>query len=296
VSRRGRGPRPRKAAGPVAGSLFALALWALVAHNSGSGWVQALGCLLAGFVVVGLLGPGFAVARIAVSVRSNPPDATSGHPVVVVLHTSRPARLECTNPRSERAAAGAGEVALEVVPDRRGELRELDVVVSSAAPFGLLWWTRRVRVALARPLWVAPTPRSPDPALVVGAASGSAIEQHRPRPGRVGEPRGVRPYEPGDLRHMVHWPATAHRGELMVREAEHPGAAVPQVRVLLPDNGPAGDAVAGRALGTVLMLLQRSSPVMVTTFERDGPHTEPVYGPTDARRRLARAVAPGPTR
>ncbi len=296
MSGRGRAPRPRKAAGPIAGSLFALGLWAIVAHNSGSGWVQALGCLLAGFVVVGLLGPAFAVSRVAVAVRSNPIDATSGHPVAVVLHTNRPARLECTSPRSEQPAAGSGAVSLEVVPTRRGPLGELHLVVSSAAPFGLLWWTRRVRVPLARPLWVAPTPRAPDPALVVGAASGSAFEQHRPRPGRVGEPRGVRGYEPGDLRHMVHWPATAHRGHLMVREAEHPDAAVPEVRVLLPDNGPAGDAVAGQALGTVLALLQRSSPVMVSTIERDGPRTEPVYGPADARRRLARAVAPGLTR
>ncbi len=129
--------------------------------------------------------------------------------------------------------------------------------------------------------------------MLVPSAAGGALERPHPRDGRFGEPRGVRPYEPGDPRRSVHWPASAHRGELMVREAERPEAAVPEVRVVLPDDGPAGDALAGQALGTVLSLLERSSPVMVSTTEREGPKTEPVYGPVDARRRLARAVAGG---
>jgi hypothetical protein len=83
----------------------------------------------------------------------------------------------------------------------------------------------------------------------------------------------------------------------MVREAERAEAAVAQVWVSLPDDGPAGDAVAERALGTVLVLLSRSSPVMLATTEREGARVEAVYSTRDAGRRLARAVAgPGERR
>jgi uncharacterized protein (DUF58 family) len=291
VTLRGRRPRPAKATGPIIASLLTVLGWAAVAHNSGSGWVQAMGCLLAGFAVVGLLGPGVATARLRVSVTANPTDATLGHPVTITLVGRAPMRVEAIEPPGPLTIVTPGSGHLELVPARRGALREVVLAVDSAAPFGLLWWRKRVVVALAREMWVAPVPGRPDPALVYGAEPGSALEQHRPRDSRSGETRGVRPYVAGDPRRLVHWPATAHRGELMIREAERPDAAVPQVRVTLPDDGAAGDAAAARAMATVLELLARSAPVMLTTVERDGLHSEVVYGPTEAGRRLARAVA-----
>ncbi len=289
MSPTGRGPRPERAAGPLAGSLVALGLWALVAHNSGSGWMQALGCLLAGFVAVGLLGPALAVTRVRVRAESNPAEATEGQPASVLVRTSAPVRVRVAHDGG--ATAGSGVLAIEVVAQRRGPVEHLDLELSSAAPFGLVWWRRRVRIPLARPLWVAPAPGAFDPSFVVGGAPGAALDSPRPRDGRVGEPRGVRPYVPGDPRPLVHWPATAHRGELMVRETERPEAALPRVRVALPDDGPAGDEAARRALGTLLALLASGSAVVVSTIERDGARTGPVYDPSDARRRMARAVA-----
>jgi uncharacterized protein (DUF58 family) len=291
VRPRGGPPRPAKATGPILGSLVALLAWAAAAHNSGSGWVQALGGLLAGFVAVGLVGPAFAAARGRVLVEANPADATSGQPVTISVRANAPLRIEPVAPKGEVALIGPGTGRLELVPDRRGPISAVTVVVGSAAPFGLLWWRKRLVVPLARPLWVAPVAGPPDPAMLAGSTVGAVLERHQPRDARFGEPRGVRPYEAGDPRHLVHWPATAHRGELMVREAERPEAAVPEVWVVLPDDGPEGDVVAQRALGTVLALLARTQPVMLATIERDGSRVEPVYGPTDAGRRLARAVA-----
>jgi uncharacterized protein (DUF58 family) len=291
VSTRGRRPRPTKAAGPIVTSLVALIAWAAVAHNSGSGWVQALGCLLAGFAVVGLFGPGLATARLQVHVANNPTDATVGHPVTIELDVHAPMRVELIEPPGKTTVLAPGSRRLELMPARRGLLSEVVLAVGSAAPFGLLWWRKRVVIALPRALWVAPSPDQPDATMILGAEAGAAIERARPRDSRTGEPRGVRPYVSGDPRRHVHWLATAHRGELMVREAERPDAAVPQVRVLLPDNGPAGDAVAARGMATMLGLLARTSPVILTTIERDGLRTEAVYRALEAGRRLARAVA-----
>jgi uncharacterized protein (DUF58 family) len=291
VTPRGGWPRPTKAAGPILGSAVALLGWTAVAHNSGSGWVQALGGLLAGFVVVGTAGPAVAVARGRVSVETNPADATAGRPVSIGVRANAPLRIEAVAPPGPAALVGRGAGRLEMVPARRGPLTEITIVVASAAPFGLVWWRRRVVIALARPLWVAPLAGPPDPALLAGSTSAAILDRQVPRDARAGEPRGVRPYEAGDPRHQVHWPATAHRGELMVRESERPDAAVPEVWVVLPDDGPAGDAVAERALGTVLTLLARTAPVMLATIERDRSRVEPVYSPAEAGRRLARASA-----
>jgi uncharacterized protein (DUF58 family) len=271
--------------------MVALCGWAAVAHNSGSGWVQALGGLLAGFVVVGLGGPAIATARLRVAVLANPTDTTAGHPVTIEVRAGAPLRLQAVVPPGPVAMIGSGAGRVELVPARRGPLREVTLVLGSAAPFGLSWWRKTVVVPLARPLWVAPVSGTPDPGMLAASTPGATLDHRRPRDARVGEPRGVRPYVAGDPRRLVHWPATAHRGELMVREAERPEAAVPEVRVVLPDDGPEGDAVAERALGTVLALLARSSPVMLATAEADGLRTEAVYGPADAGRRLARAVA-----
>lgn len=288
---RGGRPRPTHSTGPVLGSVLTLCGWAAVAHNSGSGWVQALGCLLAGFVVVGLGGPAIATARLGVTVVANPSDTTAGHPVTVEVRASAPLRIQAVVPPGPIATIRSGAGRLGLVPARRGPIREVTVALGSAAPFGLSWWRKTVVVPLARPLWVAPVPGPPDPKMFSASVSAASPDRDRPRDARVGEPRGVRPYEAGDARRLVHWPATAHRGELMVREAERPDAAVPELEVVLPDDGPEGDAVAARALGTLLALLARSSPVMLSTTEEDGGRTEAVFGPADAGRRIARAVA-----
>jgi uncharacterized protein (DUF58 family) len=275
------------------GTVVALVAFAAVAHNSGSGWVQAMGSLLAGFAVAGLGGPGLACGRLRLSVVTNPTDATAGQPLEIEVATNAPARIEAVTPHGHTTTIGASTGRVQLVPARRGPLLWVTLEVASAAPFGLLWWHKRVVVPLARPLWVAPVPGPPDAAMLTHSATPADLDRHRPRDARVGEPRGVRPYMAGDPQRLVHWPATAHRGELMVREAERPEAAVPEVRVILPDDGPEGDAVAGRGLGTVVALLTRSSPVMLATTERDGPRHEAVYTRADAARRLARAVSPG---
>jgi len=296
VRPRGGLPRPTKVVGPIVGTVVALVAFAAVAHNSGSGWVQAMGSLLAGFAVAGLGGPGLACARLRVSVVTNPTDATASQPLEIEVATTAPARVEAVAPHGQATTIGAGTGRVRLVPARRGPLLWVTLEVASAAPFGLLWWHKRVVVPLARPLWVAPVPGPPDAAMLSHPTAQAELDRHRPRDARVGEPRGVRPYAAGDPQRLVHWPATAHRGELMVREAERPEAAVPGVRVVLPDDGPEGDAVAGRGLGTVVTLLTRSSPVMLATTERDGPRHEAVYTRADAARRLARAVSAGAAR
>jgi uncharacterized protein (DUF58 family) len=273
----------------VAGSVFSLGAWAAVAHNSGAGWVQALGALLAAFLLVGLVAPALVVRRARCTATAGPADATAGSPAVLELVVSAPLRLVPLDPPGPELVTGRRQaVAVSVVPPARGVRSRVTVEVASAAPFGLLWWTKRVEVQLPRALHVAPKVGAPDQTGML--EENSAGEDARRVDARVGEPRGVRQYQPGDLRHWVHWPATAHAGVLMVREMETPAARPVRVLGLLPDDPAAAEGVAERVLGTVQALVNTGRAVVLVTAEPTGVLDAPVEGVADAGRRLARAL------
>ncbi len=64
--------RPLAWFAPVVGSVVAVVAWAGVAHSSGSGWVQAVGALLAAVLITGLVAPLFPARRADVRCTSCP--------------------------------------------------------------------------------------------------------------------------------------------------------------------------------------------------------------------------------
>jgi uncharacterized protein (DUF58 family) len=160
--------------------------------------------------------------------------------------------------------------------------------VASCAPFGLLWWAREIEVPLPRPLHVAPRLGPPGPS--------DATRHHDTgdSPWRVssgvGEPRGVRPFEAGDSRRSVHWPATSHVGVLMVRERERQTEEPVVIEVVLPSDPAAAETESERVMGVVAACLLRRQPVVLGTWEADGRCLRPVRDRIDLGRRLARAV------
>ena len=155
-------------------------------------------------------------------------------------------------PDAPRARAGHA-------PTRRPRrLRPVVLEVATAAPFGLLWWRKTVEVdpprvaPRRRRAWVGPCP--------LPAWSRAHHRRRAPLDSavQVGEPRGVRPYRPGDPRRCVHWPATAHRGELMVREMERPDRRARAVEVHAARRPRRRRAPGGRAMATVVALVDRA--------------------------------------
>jgi uncharacterized protein (DUF58 family) len=269
--------------------VLALGAWVAVAHNSGSGWVQSLGALLAGFLLVGLVAPAAMVRRARCSIVASPTDAVAGRPTAVTMAFSVPVSVRFLVPPGPEVSTGRlSPCAVPLVPDRRGVHDRCVVQIAGAAPFGILWWTKRVTLDLPWPLAVAPVTGRPDAAeFVDGSGAGDDL---RRIPDRVGEPRGVRPYRPGDRRHWVHWPATAHVGSMMVREMESPQTRPVSVRAILPADPEAAEPVAERALGTVGELLGAGRSVVLVTAEPGGIVERPVGSTADAGRRLASAL------
>jgi uncharacterized protein (DUF58 family) len=273
-----------------------VALWWLVAHNGGAGWVQFLGDLVFGTLVVGIVGPGVVVARARVEVRSAPADAVAGMPVDVRVEANTRLRVRPVAPPGVEVFVGpagwrgSADERVALVPVRHGVHESLTLDIASAAPFALQWWTRRVQVPLPAALLVSPRRGRPLPPTRSPQEDAGEVRE-RPRI-EAGLPRGARPYAPGDSRRLVHWRATAHTGAVMVRELEHPSAGPVLVSVDLPDDPDEAERVAERALGTVMGLLESGAPVLLGTHERSGPVLGPVADRRGAGRRLARAVAP----
>jgi uncharacterized protein (DUF58 family) len=289
--------RPDRPFVPIASAVTVVLGWGVVAHNSGAGWVQALGDVVAGTLLLGILGPAFVLARARLRVTSVPTDATAGLPLEIQTVSSSRVRFSPVHPPGPACFIGpagapspAGGDVVTLLPRLRGVVSWISVDVATAAPFGLLWWRRRVRLELPSELHVGPKLGPPE-TLPRREEDRSGDSAHR-SPRDIGEPRGVRPYRPGDSRRWVHWPATAHSGDLMVREMEGPTEEPVVVVVTLPPDEDAAEVVAERAFGTLVALFDRGTSVFLTTLEAAGTCTGAVADRRSAGRRLARAVAP----
>jgi uncharacterized protein (DUF58 family) len=273
---------------PVVASAAALGIWLIIAHDAGAGWVQAVGALVAGALVVGMLAPGAFVARARCRVVAAPYDASAGLPVTLEVWTSAPVELQPVDPPGPAVTTGRrGSSTLDVRSEHRGVIDRCTLTIASAAPFGMLWWTRTVVVPLPHPLAVAPRvgvqvrrPRAEDRFAHTAIAG----------PGDSGDPRGVRPYEHGDRRTLVHWPATAHTGSLMVRESERPGRRSAVVDGRLPADLLQAERQAERVMADVDALLRSGVHVVLETAEPEGDVVAAVTSLHAAGRRLALAL------
>ncbi len=289
--------RPARPWAPIAAGVLITGLWWLVAHNAGSGWVQVLGDLVFGAILIGIVGPFVVVTRARVTVASAPGDGTAGVAVPVSVVSRSRLRVRPLSPPGlesfigPRGRRGPVDEAVTLVPVGRGVHDSVELDIASAAPFALQWWTRRVTLPLPAALHVSPRCGRAQP-VPLRPDDGTGDMLDRPRSDE-GVPRGARPYAPGDSRRLVHWRATAHTGRLMVRELEQPAAEPVTITVELPRDPDAAERVAEGALGSVVALLERGAPVLLGTTEVSGPVLGAVADRRGAGRRLARAV-PGP--
>jgi uncharacterized protein (DUF58 family) len=267
-----------------------------IARSTGSGWVVVLMCGVAGSLVVAVVAPVVAVARTALSVDT-PRDATVGRPLAVALSVPTGGgglKVRLVDPPGDWVAVdppAEGEVL--VTPARRGVVDVVEVELRSAGPLGLVWWRRRVPVRLAAPLEVGPTPVEMSVAEVARAGGTGPDAAFR---GRAGHElvRSVRDYAVGDPLRLVHWPATARTGGLVVKELEDPELPRLAIVVDLRGAGASAEEAASRAAGLASAALRDGVPVTLLTVERGGPVAGPVATALEAGRRLARAVAGEP--
>lgn len=262
------------------------------ARTTGAGWLLVILCALAGVLLVGCVWPRLGLARIRVA-ASAPRDATVGEPFPLTLrvrHAGLGVRILPVSPAGEPTAAlGDCEMSTDAVPDRRGIVNAIELELASAAPFGLVWWRRRITVGLDHAIEVAPRqglgtlPSPPGGALGEVATTSAGIGGD--------QVRGVRDYTPGDPLRHVHWPATARRGAIVVKEFEQPERPRLEIVVDLRGSAQAAEHAAEHAMGVVCDALRQGIDVTLCTAEAGGPRRAVVKSRVDAGRRLARATA-----
>ena len=210
----------------------------------GFGIVALIFARLFGTQEVALLGGAFVAAAVLarawvgltggphVALRTLPPFAHAGERVRVLVEL-RP--LE--GARSGRAAfreAGGGPVcalrphtagglrslrgSYELGPLERGLLELGPAELVREDPFGL---ARRVDVTRGSTALTVLAPPLELSEPVLGSDGDVAFARHGLRSGGH-ELHGVREHQPGESLRGVHWPATAHRGRLMVKELDDP--------------------------------------------------------------------------
>lgn len=117
-----------------------------------------------------------------------------------------------------REPLSATRVGYDLTPPRRGRFEVGPFTVTMTDPFGLACGTQRA--GHAQTVTVVPQVQSlPESGLTIAEAEGSArLVQHR----AVGSDHDVttRAYRTGDALRRVHWRASAHHGDLMVRQEE----------------------------------------------------------------------------
>ena len=271
----------------------------LVGRASGAGWVVVLLCALAASVVVGTVWPLITLLRVHVEVVDSPSDATAGSAVRFSVRVSRAGpgvrlRLRGAGVQCEwMGAVGTCQGEMIVTPTRRGIVAQVEGELAGAGPLGLVTWSRRQVVALPRAMEVGPAPAavSLDEAVGIGPRAAEAI-----LPGGTGHEtmRGLRPYAVGDPVRIVHWPATARWGEVIVKELEDPAARELVIVVDLQGEPDRAEAAASLAAGLAGAGLRSGLPVSLLTAERSGPRAGSVVSAVQVGRRLARAVATAP--
>lgn len=274
-----------------------------IARTTGSGWVVALMVGIGATLAAATSLPLVSGRRLVVRLEA-PADATATRP----LHLRATASGRARGVRLRVHGVDAGEVVLdapssgtlEVVPQRRGVLDGLVVELVAAAPLGLVLRRRWRRCPLQPPVAVGPLPL--DTTLSVPSLPGGAADDGVAVAGDDPElTRSAREYVVGDPLRLVHWPATARTGSLMVRELEAPATQRLVVVVDLRDgDGDAVEAAASRAAGLALAALRSGVPLVLCTAEAAPGAaggtvavTRAVGSTVEVGRRLARAV-PGP--
>jgi uncharacterized protein (DUF58 family) len=292
---------PVTSQGPGDLTLASIVLFTLGAYGVAAGAatgeqaVVAVGIFAFTLFVVGIVWPVASLSRLEVEVVA-PSDATVGESVDLrVTINGKCARLDVRvlDPSGSwwsTSAPTSGSVPH--VASRRGVFGYVRVQLRSSAPIGVFVRTRTMRVQLPAPTTVAPRARLTGPMLGPVPDEMFATANSRLTRGGGDTVRSVRPYVPGDPARLVHWPTSARRGELVVREHEPPPAV--GVALVVDLRGANPEAAATVAMGIGSATLAAGGIVWCCTSEDGVEVSEIIADVRDLGRRLARATAGQP--
>jgi uncharacterized protein (DUF58 family) len=285
--------------------LFTLGAYGVAAGAaSGEQSVVAVGVFAFALFLIGIVWPIVALSGVDLEAWTRPDVTVDERYEVNVRLSGRCSRVEvrfADLPGDAWVTASPATGVLPRVASRRGVYRVLRFELRSSAPLGVFVRSRLVRAELPYELTVAPRPAVLLPTTAPVAHSlrerpldASVAIASSSSPGGGDTVRAVRPYVSGDAARLVHWPTSARRGTLVVREHEPPPTI--GIALVVDLNGYPDDAeeAASRAAGIGRATLAAGGALWCCTSESSGPVSARVLDPLDLGRRLARAGAGPP--
>jgi uncharacterized protein (DUF58 family) len=293
----------RRALGLIGGALLLF----FAGTNIQSGWLFVLSSLLLGATAGGALFPLSMVRGLHVERRA-PPEAFVGDEVPVDLMVENHARgtrlsVVIRDPQVAPTAVfvpaiRAGEqMSIRTVrlATRRGVVEAAPVEIASTAPFGMAEARRTIGSSGRIVIFPRVVPLD---ALrfFEGAADRSSLLGPGAQRGDGQEFLGVRDYRHGDSLRNVHWPSTARRGTLVVKEMEleRPGSLL----IIVDTWGDGGtgetalDLCCTVAASVAMEALGTGHDVLLAAAQ--GGHAAPArMGRHEALTALAGLAAPG---
>ncbi|TDD69618.1 DUF58 domain-containing protein [Jiangella aurantiaca] len=191
------------------------------------------------------------------------------------------------------------DVTYAIDPVVRGRYKVGPLTVRVTDPFGMV----ELRRAFSDfgTLIVTPTVHQLPPVRLVGEWSGSGESRPRAIAAAGEEDATIRAYRIGDDMRRVHWRATAHHGELMVRREEQPWQSRATILLDTRTSGHTGEGIdsslewsvtAAASIG--VHLAERGYAVRLATDHGSAVSTnwhDPASGPGDAKVSLLDALA-----
>lgn len=260
-----------------------------IALIQGAGWVQALDILFLTFVVIAAIWPYWSTRHISLSSYVVASYVQVGQRTTLEVWSDKPCRMKV------RAAASVPHILkwdarsenfraqLDWIPTLRGKYRTIRLEVFQAGPFGLLAWESLWEVPLLDTVWVAPALGSPQAFIEEDVGGEVRVRDER-------DEYNIREYVFGDLLNDVHWPASAHAGQMMVKEYP-PGGRIVHMNVVLDTDPIEAEIKASNAMAWGHQILQQADSLWLTTHQEDGRrHSALVRQSEELGLQLAKAI------
>jgi uncharacterized protein (DUF58 family) len=242
--------------------------------TTGSRWLTTLAALIVVAVIADGVVSWITLRRVRLHALA-PADGRVGEPGQVVVTVTAPKAPVTVRSAIDTASDPVmcdrrGRATMTVIPHRRGVFHHAVFEVRTDAPLGLAGASRRVRVALPAPAFVAPALGSADDLSVhVHTSAGSEMDGGARPTVHGADVVGVRPYVPGDPLRRVHWATTARTGDEHVRLSSPPRDETARLVVDLGEEaGEPAERIASDLMATGAALLR--SHVRLTVVSREG--------------------------
>lgn len=145
------------------------------------------------------------------------------------------------------AAGSSSKVRLRGSVPGRASVEEHNYTLESITPLGL--FHVKASGSTSHKILVFPRPLMPRELFTQGALHDASLLPGSTPGNAPGEPRGIRPWQPGDPAKHIHWPSSmrslSRRRGLRIRENDPPGFYPQHCTVLFHSFGAAGELIRG---------------------------------------------------